>query len=75
MLTRRHWIAAASTAVAAAETPAPLYFDMHIDTPSRIVSEGLRLGDTHWYTCVDIPKMRRGGLHAGFSASSLRRAA
>ncbi|MCC6538160.1 MAG: membrane dipeptidase [Bryobacterales bacterium] len=68
-ITRRHWLAASAAAPAPPPPPAaPLYFDMHIDTPSRMVSEGLRLGDSHWYTCVDIPKMRHGGLHAGFFA-------
>lgn len=47
---------------------APFYFDMHIDTPSRMVSEGLNLADSEWYTCVDIPKMRAGGMNAGFFA-------
>ncbi len=79
MLTRREWgIAAASLLgfsgaarrarahqIAAA---APLYFDMHIDTPSRMVAEGLSLAESHWYTCVDIPKMKQGGLNAGFFA-------
>ena len=46
----------------------PFYFDMHVDTPSRMVSEGLNLGDSLPYTCVDIPKMRAGGLHAAFFA-------
>jgi membrane dipeptidase len=46
----------------------PLYFDLHIDTPSRLVSEGLNLSESHYYTCVDIPKMKQGGLNAGFFA-------
>jgi membrane dipeptidase len=46
----------------------PLYFDLHIDTPSRLVSEGLNLAESHYYTCVDIPKMKQGGLNAGFFA-------
>ena len=46
----------------------PLYFDLHIDTPSRLVSEGLNLAESHPYTCVDIPKMKQGGLTAGFFA-------
>jgi membrane dipeptidase len=45
-----------------------LYFDLHIDTPSRLVSEGLNLAESHSYTCVDIPKMKQGGLNAGFFA-------
>jgi len=69
MLTRREWGSAlAGAALASAQDSSPLYFDMHIDTPSRMVSEGLNLAESHWYTCVDIPKMKRGGLHAGFFA-------
>ena len=70
MLTRRAFgTAAASTLAAAAqEPPRPLYFDLHIDTPSRMVSEGLNLAESHTYTCVDIPKMKQGGLNAGFFA-------
>ncbi|MFN0102029.1 MAG: dipeptidase [Bryobacteraceae bacterium] len=75
MITRREWgtVAASalgSRAVAAQSTATtrPLYFDMHIDTPSRMVSEGLNLAESHWYTCVDIPKMKQGGLTAGFFA-------
>lgn len=65
MMTRREFGAAAVMA----QTPgAPFYFDMHIDTPSRMVAEGLKLGESHSYTCVDIAKMRRGGMHAGFFA-------
>ena len=51
-----------------AEPSGPLYFDLHIDTPSRIVSEGLNLAESPEYSQVDIPKMRQGGLHAGFFA-------
>ena len=70
MLTRRAFgTAAASTLAATAqEPPGPLYFDLHIDTPSRMVSEGLNLAESHTYTCVDIPKMKQGGLNAGFFA-------
>ena len=46
----------------------PLYFDLHIDTPSRLVSEGLNLAESPAYSQVDIPKMRQGGLNAGFFA-------
>ena len=67
MLTRRQFGAAAA-ALAQPVPKAPLYFDLHIDTPSRMVSEGLNLADSDWHTCVDIPKMREGGLHAGFFA-------
>ncbi|MFN7924858.1 MAG: dipeptidase [Bryobacteraceae bacterium] len=70
MLSRRDWVATAlgASSALAQRADAPLYFDMHIDTPSRMVSEGLRLGESHHYTCVDIPKMRQGGLNAGFFA-------
>ena len=74
MLTRREWGAAAaallgSRAASGLEsTTGPLYFDLHIDTPSRMVSEGLNLAESHSYTCVDIPKMKQGGLSAGFFA-------
>ena len=66
MLTRREWglsTAAALTAACAAtpeaepepEAPAgPLYFDLHIDTPGRMVAEGLDLAETYWWTSVDI---------------------
>ncbi len=46
----------------------PLYFDLHIDTPSRLVSEGLNLAESPEYSQVDIPKMRQGGMNAGFFA-------
>ncbi len=81
MLTRRQWGLSAAAALGAAcsidaepeaapePAPAsPLYVDLHIDTPSRIVSEGLDLSETYWWTSVDIPKMRQGGLRAGFFA-------
>ena len=77
MLTRREWGTAAAAILASAapessfsQKPAfgPLYFDLHIDTPSRLVSEGLNLAESHPYTCVDIPKMKQGRLHAGFFA-------
>ncbi len=51
------------------ETPSgPLYLDLHIDTPSRMLSEGLNLAESPHYSQVDIPKMRQGGMHAGFFA-------
>jgi len=71
-MTRREWgLAAAAVAgvrAAPPEASGPLYFDLHIDTPARLASEGLNLAESQWYTCVDIPKMRRGGLNAGFFA-------
>lgn len=50
------------------EPRGPLYFDLHIDTPSRLVSERLNMAESPEYSQVDIPKMRQGGLHAGFFA-------
>ena len=62
---------AESLPAAAPLTPAgPLYIDLHIDTPGRMVGEGLGLGESLEYTHVDIPKMRQGGLNAGFFAVS-----
>jgi membrane dipeptidase len=58
---------------AAAPSPnaaGPLYFDLHIDTPARLVNEQLDLSKSFDYTHVDIPKMREGGLTAGFFAVS-----
>ena len=51
-----------------AQPTGPLYFDLHIDTPSRLVAEGLDLAESPEYSQVDIPKMRQGGLNAGFFA-------
>jgi membrane dipeptidase len=70
VLTRREFGAAtaAGVAQAQAQVTAPLYFDLHIDTPARMVNEGLNLADSDWHTCVDIPKMKQGGLNAGFFA-------
>lgn len=78
MLTRREWglstaaalsVACSTETKSVAEPPAgPLYFDLHIDTPMRMLSEGLDLGETYWWTSVDIPKMKEGGLNAGFFA-------
>jgi len=69
MWTRRELGAALLGAGAASgQSPALFYFDLHVDTPARMVSEGLKLNESHWYTCVDIPKMRQGGLHAAFFA-------
>jgi membrane dipeptidase len=78
VLTRRQWGAAALAGLRAGAPafPArtkpgagrPLYFDLHIDTPARLVSEGLNLAESHYYTCVDIPRRKQGGLHAGFFA-------
>ena len=86
MLTRREWGLSAAALLAAwavppeadgettsaeqAQPDGPLYFDLHIDTPGRMVSEGLGLGESLEYTHVDIPRMRQGGLHAGFFAVS-----
>lgn len=66
MWTRRDF--AITLAAAQQASAEPLYFDLHIDTPSRMVSEGLHLGESQPYHCVDIAKMRQGGLNAGFFA-------
>ena len=79
MLTRRELgMSAAALLGACARAPdtspepnapsGPLYLDLHIDTPSRMLSEGLNLAESPPYSQVDIPKMRQGGLHAGFFA-------
>ena len=80
MLTRREWGISTAAVVGAACAAAPetepepeasagpLYFDLHIDTPGRMVREGLDLAETYWWTSVDIPKMKQGGLNAGFFA-------
>jgi len=47
-----------------------LYVDLHVDTPSRLLNEGLNLSESLPYTHVDIPKMRQGGLTGGFFAVS-----
>lgn len=77
MLTRREWGVSAAALLGACASPTepepftgPLYIDLHIDTPSRILNEGIDLGESREYTHVDIPKMRQGGLHAGFFAVS-----
>ena len=46
----------------------PHVFDMHCDTPSRMLSEGLSLGERRGYHQVDIPRMREGGLSASYFA-------
>lgn len=61
---------APAVAPEAAAPEGPLYLDLHIDTPGRMVSERLGLGESLEYTHVDIPKMRQGGLNAGFFAVS-----
>tara|TARA_B100001123_G_scaffold407112_2_gene499048 strand:+ start:22415 stop:23581 length:1167 start_codon:yes stop_codon:yes gene_type:complete len=47
-----------------------LYVDLHVDTPGRLLNEGLNLSESLPYTHVDIPKMRQGGLTGGFFAVS-----
>lgn len=58
------------TEVAPVEPSGPLYFDLHIDTPARLLNEDLDLAESLDYTHVDIPKMRQGGFNAGFFAVS-----
>ncbi len=81
MFTRREWGVSAAALLGSCAAPpepspepeapaGPLYVDLHIDTPSRILNEGLDLAESREYTHVDIPKMRKGGLHAGFFAVS-----
>lgn len=65
-------LGACTSAPVSEEEPAqpvgPLYFDLHIDTPGRLVAERLNMAESPEYSQVDIPKMRQGGLHAGFFA-------
>ena len=79
MLNRREFGASAAALLSACgavpeessesdQPSSPLYFDLHIDTPSRLVSEGLNMAESPEYSQVDIPKMRQGGLNAGFFA-------
>lgn len=81
MLTRREWGVASAALLGlgasratgelpVAQTEEIFYFDLHIDTPARLVNERLDLGESREYTHVDIPKMRQGGLNAGFFAVS-----
>jgi len=58
------------TEAAPVEPSGPLYFDLHIDTPARLLNEDLDLAESLDYTHVDIPKMRQGGFNAGFFAVS-----
>lgn len=46
-----------------------LVFDGHMDTPLRIVDEGLDLGERHPDGHADLPRMREGGLDAAFLAA------
>lgn len=45
-----------------------IVFDAHIDTPTRMLNEGIRLGETKSYHKVDISRMRTGGITAAFFA-------
>lgn len=80
-LTRREWGLSASALLGAyvstlgyeaeaAQAESPLYVDLHIDTPGRLLNEGLDLSESLEYTHVDITKMREGGLAGGFFAVS-----
>ena len=80
-LTRREWGLSASALLGAyvstlgyeaeaAQAERPLYVDLHIDTPGRLLNEGLDLSESLEYTHVDITKMHEGGLTGGFFAVS-----
>ena len=45
-----------------------IVFDAHCDTPSRMLSEGIGLGESKSYHQVDIGRMREGGITASFFA-------
>ena len=80
-LTRREWGLSAAALLGtyvttsgeeaeAAQLEEPLYVDLHIDTPSRLLNEELDLAESLEYTHVDIAKMQEGGLTGGFFAVS-----
>ena len=80
-LTRREWglstaallgtyVATSGDEAEAAQLEEPLYVDLHIDTPGRLLNEELDLSESLEYTHVDIAKMREGGLTGGFFAVS-----
>lgn len=45
-----------------------IVIDLHIDTPGRMVREAIDLGERRPYQNVDIPRMREGGITAGWFA-------
>ncbi len=45
-----------------------IVFDAHCDTPGRMLSEGISLGESKSYHQVDIERMREGGITAAFFA-------
>ncbi|MCP5113732.1 MAG: membrane dipeptidase, partial [bacterium] len=45
-----------------------IVFDAHVDTPSRMLREGISLGEHKPYHQVDIQRMRDGGINAAFFA-------
>lgn len=80
-LTRREWglsaaallgtyVTASGDEAEAAQPEEPLYVDLHIDTPGRLLNEKLDLAESLEYTHVDIAKMQEGGLTGGFFAVS-----
>ena len=80
-LTRREWGLSAAALLGtyvttsgeeaeAAQLEEPLYVDLHIDTPGRLLNEELDLAESLEYTHVDIAKMQEGGLTGGFFAVS-----
>ena len=82
MLTRREWglsavamLGACAVAPESAPEPdvaeplpvGPLYFDLHIDTPARLLNEGLDLAQDLEYTHVDIRRCGRAASTPGSS--------
>ena len=45
-----------------------IVFDAHCDTPGRMLSDGIKLGEQKSYHQVDISRMREGGITAAFFA-------
>lgn len=45
-----------------------IVIDTHMDTPQRLLDEGLDLGARDAYGHIDIPRMKEGGLDAAFFA-------
>ena len=45
-----------------------IVFDAHCDTPGRMLTDGIKLGEHKSYHQVDITRMREGGITAAFFA-------